>query len=299
MAHTVVGVDVGATLAKLAVREPGGTLRFAFLPAQEIEAVSRRVRDLAPRGVGLTGCGATALEQHLEETPHRLVEFEAWARGSRELLRVQQVEDDSPYVLVSLGTGTSVLRIDGDAVSRLGGTALGGGTVLGLGVALTGCASYEELCELARRGRRGNVDLLIGDIYAPGEIALPGEATAAAFGNLARRLAPQGEPGPVTGREESAGRAEGSTDADERADLAAAVMSLVGENVALQSCGLASRAGVRRIVFGGATLPGNDALRAVLMGVSAAMGMQPLILDEGGYAGALGALGHAASALTD
>lgn len=289
MAHTVVGVDVGATLAKLAVREPNGRLRYAFVPAHAIDELSRRVRGLAPDGVGLTGCGANALEGHLEVTPHRLVEFEAWARGSRALLRDQHVDDTAPYLLVSVGTGTSVLRIEGESVTRLGGTALGGGTVLGLGVALTGCSSYEELCELAARGRRGNVDLLIRDIYAPGEIALHGEATAAAFGNLARRLARAGSP--------EAPRESGASHDADAADLAAAVMGLVGENVALLSCGLATAAGVQRVVFGGATLPGNAPLRAVLMGVAAAMGLEPLMLDEAGYAGALGALGYAADTL--
>jgi type II pantothenate kinase len=287
----VVGVDVGATLAKLAVRDPGGRLRFDFLPAHALEAVSHRVRALAPRSVGVTGCGAGQLEPHLHVTPRRLIEFEAWGRGSRELLRAQGIDTSAPYLLVSVGTGTSVLRIEGDAVTRIGGTGLGGGTVLGLGVALTGCVSYEELCELARRGRRGNVDLLIGDIYAPGEIALPAEATAAAFGSLARWLS--GEPG-------RPGSPESKNDPSRREDLAAAVMGLVGENVALIACGLAGGADVHRVVFGGATLLGNEALRAVLVGVTAALGREPLLLDEAGYAGALGALGLAAeTAATD
>jgi type II pantothenate kinase len=277
---------VGATLAKLAVREPSGTLRYAFLPAHALDDLSRQLRDLSPRGIGLTGCGASELEPHLDETPHRLVEFEAWARGSRELLRAQQVDDTAPYLLVSLGTGTSVLQIEGEGVTRLGGTALGGGTVLGLGVALTGCTDYAELCTLARSGQRGNVDLLIGDIYEPGEIALPSAATAAAFGNLARRHS-------RAARDES--RQE-TPDARPE-DLAAAVMGLVGENVALLTAGLAGGSGVRRVVFGGATLPGNEPLQAVLMGVTAAMGLEPLMLEEAGYAGALGALGYAASAL--
>ncbi len=288
MAQPVVGIDVGATLAKLAVREPSGALRYAFVPARALDEVSRRVRELSPRGVGLTGCGANTLEQYLEKTPHRLVEFEAWALGARELLRGLQIDQSAPYLLVSLGTGTSVLRIEGESVTRLGGTALGGGTVLGLGVALAGCASYEELCELARRGQRGNVDLLIGDIYGPGEIALPGDATAAAFGNLARRL---------TG--ERLGDDPAAASAAEPADLAAAVMSLVGENVALLVGGLASHAGVRRVVFGGATLPGNETLRAVLTQVSSAIGLEPILLDEGGYAGALGALGYALAAVAE
>lgn len=276
-----IGVDVGATLAKLALREPDGRLSLFSMPAHALDDVSVRVNALSPGSIGLTGCRATGLEPQLDQTPVRLIEFEAWARGSRELLRAQQIDDTAPYLLVSVGTGTSVLRIEGDAVTRLGGTALGGGTVMGLGHALTGCASFEELCQLARQGRRGEVDLLIGDIYEDGVIALPAAATAAAFGNLARRML--GEAGSM--------RAGSRVDPSDRADLAAAVMGLVAENVALISCGLAATAGVSRVVFGGATLPGNDLLRALLVGVTAALGREPILLEQGAHAGAVGALG--------
>ncbi len=276
-----IGVDVGATLAKLAMREADGKLSLVSLPAHALDEVSKHVKALSPGSIGLTGCRATGLEPYLDQTPVRLIEFEAWARGSRELLRAQQIDDTIPYLLVSVGTGTSVLRIDGDEVTRLGGTALGGGTVMGLGHALTGCTSFDELCSLARQGRRGEIDLLIGDIYEDGVIGLPAAATAAAFGNLARRMI--GEAGSA--------RSGAPDEASQRADLAAAVMGLVAENVALISCGLAATAGVERVVFGGATLPGNDLLRVLLVGVTAALGRQPILLERGAHAGAVGALG--------
>jgi type II pantothenate kinase len=260
-------------------------VHFGFLPAGSVEAVLRRIRALSPTRIGLTGCGAAALSEQLDRPSVRVVEFDAWGRGSRELLsRQHESEDeDAPYLLVSLGTGTSVLKVEGDRTSRLGGSALGGGTVLGLGVALTGCASFEELCKLARGGRRGNVDLLVSDIYRPGEVPIPGEATAASFGNLARWLTP--------GRD-AALPAHG--DPSQREDLASSVMGLVGENVALISCGHSTSVGIDRIVYGGATLHDNPALVAVLMGVTAGLGRKPVLLEDGGYAGALGALARAA-----
>jgi len=276
-----IGVDVGATLAKLALREPDGKLRLSSLPAHSLDEVSVRVKALGPASIGLTGCRATGLESYLDQTPVRLIEFDAWARGSRELLRAQQIDASIPYLLVSVGTGTSVLRIVGDEVTRLGGTALGGGTVMGLGHALTGCASFAELCSLARQGRRGEVDLLIGDIYEEGVISLPAAATAAAFGNLARRVRGDADRGGASPLDDVSGRQ----------DLAAAVMGLVAENVALISCGLAASAGVDRIVYGGATLLGNDLLGGLLFGVTAALGREPILLKQGAHAGAVGALG--------
>ena len=284
MNGTVVGIDIGATLAKLAIREPHGKVDCSFLPAAHLDQVVAQVDALAPRGVGLTGCGANALASRLSQRLQRLVEFQAWAHGSRELLRTQGRDEEAPYALVSLGTGTSVLLVDGQQVERLGGTALGGGTLLGLGFALTGCQTHQEFCALAQRGRRDQVDLLVGDIYPPDEIEIPGEATAAAFGRLARQTAQM--------------RASDGQGADQSADLAAAVTHLVGENVALIATSLTQRSVAQRIVFGGASLGDNPGLRAVLMGVTAAMGFEPILLDDGGYAGAIGALRHAESEQT-
>ncbi len=280
-----VGVDVGATLAKLATRRPGGEFSFDLLPAGALETVARGIRDLSPGSVGLTGCGAGRLEQQLDLPTRRFIEFEAWGAGAHQLLSAQPTGTREPYLLVSLGTGTSILRVAEGHALRLGGTALGGGTILGLGVALTGCKSYEELCRLAQRGKRGNVDLLVSDIYKPNEIPLPGEITAACFGNLARWLTPQSD---------EAGTAE-AIDPSRREDLAAAVMGLVGENVALICAGLARGAETERVVYGGATLLENPTLVAILTNVTSMLGLTPVLLPQGGFTGAVGALELAAN----
>ena len=261
-----IGVDVGASLAKLTLRE-GGALRHELLPADAIERVAERVVSLAPRTLGLTGAGAGELARRVAGESVRVTEFAAWGAGVRRLLAAQRPEVSEPYLLVSLGTGTSVLLAQGMGVSRVGGTALGGGTVMGLGGLLLGGASFEEIIALAAKGDRRRVDLLVSDIYRPGEIALLGDATAANFG----------KPG-VHERTPEAG------------DLSHAIMGLVGENVALICAGLAAAHGVRRIVYGGSTLRGNAALRDVLALITAAFGREGVFLAEGEFAGALGAL---------
>jgi type II pantothenate kinase len=150
----------------------------------------------------------------------------------------------------------------------VGGTALGGGTVVGLGAAMLGERDFEAIAALARDGDRRRVDLLVSDIYPDGNSPLPGDVNAASFGKLARPGAP-----PV-----------------DRRDLAHAIMALVGENVGLLTAGLASRHGVARIVFGGSTLRGNPRLAEIVGGLCRVLGHQPLFPSEGQYAGALGAL---------
>ncbi|MFQ5417547.1 MAG: hypothetical protein ACE5FL_10925, partial [Myxococcota bacterium] len=68
------------------------------------------------------------------------------------------------------------------------------------------------------------------------------------------------------------------------------IMGLVGENVGLICGGLAARAGVDHIVYGGSTLRHNDALSDILRALAAACGCRATILKDGEFAGALGAL---------
>jgi type II pantothenate kinase len=276
----VVGVDAGATLAKVAVRTAAGATERHLLPAQAVDEIARRLARLDPARVGLTGGGASALQARLGAPPGRapealrVNEFAAWGSGAALLLREQQVAADEPYLLVSLGTGTSVLLVDGLSVSRVGGTALGGGTVVGLGALALDTVDFAEIAGLAARGDRRAVDLLVSDIYRPGEFALTGDLTAANFGRLAR----------------------GGRDAARAEDLAHAIVGLVGENVALVCAGLALPRGLRRVVFAGSTLRGNPALADVLLRITSAFGREALVLEGGEFAGALGALHLAVSA---
>jgi len=268
--QTRIGADVGASLAKLAIRRGAEPLRFELAPAEAIERVAREVESLHPQRLGATGGGANRLAGLVGLDTTEVGEFEAWAAGARELLRLQGLAPDGPFLLVSVGTGTSALLVDGERVTRVGGTPLGGGTFLGLGTALTGRTGYEEIVALARGGDRGRVDLLMSDIYPEGLEGLPAAASASSFGRLPRLAA-------------------GGVPSDPR-DLAHALVGLVGENVALLSNALAAQAGARRIVFGGAALRGNEPLANLLVGITAVRGREPVLLANGEFAGAVGAL---------
>jgi len=95
-----------------------------------------------------------------------------------------------PMILVIMGTGVSILRVDsaspGDFV-RVGGTACGGGTFLGLARMLTAANSFEEALILAAEGNAQNADKLVSDIYGEdgcATLGLPGNLTASNFGKL-------------------------------------------------------------------------------------------------------------------
>jgi type II pantothenate kinase len=263
----VAGADAGATLVKLAIRS-GGDTRLETIPAAELGAVARRLEGAAR--VGITGGGARQLAHLLDSDTVEVAEFDAWSTGARRLLRGAG-PDAGRFLLVSVGTGTSAMLVDGRQVRRVGGTALGGGTVMGLGASLTGRRRFDEIARLAAAGDRRKVDLLVSDIYPEGDFVLPGYVNAASFAKVASH------PGPVA-----------------EADLAHGVMGLVGENVALICCGLAAATQVDRIAWGGATLRENPALVAVLTAVCRALGREPVFLPDGEFVGALGALDWAA-----
>jgi type II pantothenate kinase len=267
----VVGVDVGATLAKIALRSrENATPDFDLVPSQAPAKVMEAVLRLEPHSVGLTGGGAAELARILPWDTARVNEFAAWGSGAAALLRSNGGAPAERYLLVSLGTGTSIMLVDGMAVTRVGGTALGGGTLVGLGALLAGERRFEALVELATQGARDRVDLRVSDLYRPGEIALAGELTASAFGKLARL-----EPDSAPPRPE---------------DLAQGLMGLIGENVALLCGGLAAATQVRKVVYAGSTLRSNPTLCAILSQVTLALGREPVLLRAGEFAGALGAL---------
>jgi type II pantothenate kinase len=269
-----VGVDVGATFAKLAISRGEGRVEFRLAPAHAIERLALEVEGLVPERVGVTGGGALPLSRCLSLDTTPVSEFEAWGAGSHRLLEQDGNATGEPHLLVSLGTGTSAMLVDGIRVTRVGGTALGGGTLLGLGAALTGEPDFDRLVALAAGGDRRRVDLLVSDIYRAGALPLPGALTASCFGKLA---------------------AGAAGEAPDPRDLAHAVMGLVGENVGLICCGFALLTGAKQVVFGGTTLRGNPVLAELLRGVCARMGREPFFLCDGEFTGALGALELATS----
>jgi type II pantothenate kinase len=256
-----VGIDAGASLWK--VVRLGEDPEMEILPAGAVEEVRRRLGEGAPAEVGVTGGGAARLAEALAGVPVRQIsEFDAWARGASHLAERAGWTLPSRYLLVSLGTGTSMLEIDGREVRRVGGTALGGGTLLGLARLLCRTESFAEVVELAARGQRGRVDLLVRDVYPEGGIALDPDLTASNFAKLASR---------------------------EPADLAHALMGLLGENIGIAAAAVAHARSLDTLVFGGSSLEANPTLQEILRLTIQMMGREALLLPEGAFCGALGA----------
>lgn len=87
-------------------------------------------------------------------------------------------------VVVSMGTGTCLVGVDRNGASRhLGGTGVGGGTLVALSKALLDLKQPEALADLYNRDLKSKIDLSVAEIIGGDLEGIPGHKTAA---NLAK-----------------------------------------------------------------------------------------------------------------
>ncbi|XP_026318495.1 pantothenate kinase 3 isoform X2 [Hyposmocoma kahamanoa] len=180
-----------------------------------------------------------------------------------------------PFLLVNIGSGVSVLVVNGpNDFHRVSGTSLGGGTFLGLCSLLTGCSSFEEAISLAQAGDNTSVDKLVRDIYG-GDYArfgLPGDLVASSFGQMCS----------------AERRAKVS-----REDLARATLVTITNNIGAIARLCASTENIDKIVFCGNFLrvnPLSMKLLSYALSYWSRGALKALFLEHEGYFGAVGCL---------
>ena len=253
-------MDAGASLVKLVHAASTGLVERSFA-AHELDAVLRHALEVRARVTGVTGGRARGLAEHLPGA-RILPEFEAWVAGAPLVAELADIELPAAYLLVSVGTGVSVSLVRGQDGVRVGGTALGGGSLVGLGRLLLGTSDFARIVELARRGDRRRVDLSVGDLYGPGDAPLPPEVPASHFAKL---------------------------DSTAPEDVAAALIGAIGHNLGLICGQLALSHKANAVLYCGSALTGNELLREVLAWQTGAYGPTVHFPEHGAYCGALGA----------
>ena len=130
-------------------------------------------------------------------------------------------------VVVSMGTGTALVYAEkGKEPEYLGGTGVGGGTLLGLSKLLLNVESIRHLEQLAEQGSLDNIDLRIKDMTATNSLTqLEGDLTAANFGKL--------------------------SDLATKDDVALGIMNLIFETVGMVSIFAARSVGAKDIILTG------------------------------------------------
>lgn len=197
-------------------------------------------------------------------------EVTAIGRGGLALSPVHESDHETPVLVVSAGSGTAVITARARSYAHTTGSAVGGGTLLGLGQLLLNTGDAWTIDALAQRGDANGADLSLKDVISGPIGSLPPDATAVNFGRMAQA------------------NAEAS-----REDLAAALVTLVGQVIAITAINAARAERVAHIVVIG-HLTDLPSFRAVLARVGLYYGTELLVPEHAGYGTAIGAMLHVA-----
>ena len=171
----------------------------------------------------VTGVGATHMQKPIYALDcHTVPEFSAAALGGLYLSGLDEA------IIVSMGTGTALIHAkkEGNAtkINYLGGTGVGGGTLLGLTKKLTGIDTIEHIEEICKDGDIRNVNLLVGDISKNAKFTGVNEnLTASNFGKL--------------------------SDMATNSDIALGVANMVAETIAMMAVFTARGHGLKNVVL--------------------------------------------------
>jgi type II pantothenate kinase len=225
-----LGVDFGGSILDVALEQQGeisqswsfanGT--YACTP----QGLAQLLQDLALdrkaiSAVVTTGGRSRNLPEVMGNVPLvRVGEMEAIGRGGQVLTGLAE-----PLLVVSLGTGTAMVEYQEGESKHVGGTGVGGGTLLGLARLMGLGTKFDAIEALAGQGDAGRVDLSIADIVGSGIGRLPGNFVASHFAKAAK------------------------CDDYTKADQAAGIFHLVTASIAMLAVALAQAEKLQKIVF--------------------------------------------------
>ncbi|MFN3557062.1 MAG: type II pantothenate kinase [Bacteroidales bacterium] len=185
----IIGIDIGGSTTKIVgirghelleplsveasdpVASASGALG-KFLSTHELSIAQVEL-------IRMTGVGASFIKQEILGIPvTKVEEFKAVGHGGLYLSGLQRA------VIVSMGTGTALVKAHGNCIAHIGGTGVGGGTIIGLSRAMLNLSDFDNIISLAETGDLSLVDLSIGDISRADIGKLPSTLTASNFGKM-------------------------------------------------------------------------------------------------------------------
>lgn len=129
--------------------------------------------------IALTGVGASFIKDDIYGIPtFKVDEFQAIGLGGSMLSKLDEA------LVVSMGTGSAYVRVKKDQVIHIGGSGIGGGSLLGLSSKLINENDFSTISSIAEKGDLTKVDLTIQDISREIIPKLPPSTTASNFGHI-------------------------------------------------------------------------------------------------------------------
>jgi type II pantothenate kinase len=231
----VIGIDIGGSSTKIVGFSKKGK-KWELIEPQVIKANDPITATYGAFGkftdennlsisdiskVMMTGVGASHVKHNLYGLKcQRVAEFDSIGRGGTYLSGLSEA------LVVSMGTGTAMVHAMADgSMKYLGGTGVGGGTLLGLSRRMIGVDTIEHLEQLCEGGDLGNVDLRIKDMSSDHTFQINDEITASNFGKL--------------------------SDIASQNDVALGIANMVGETIATLAVFAARRFNLKNVVLTG------------------------------------------------
>ncbi|MBN2667370.1 MAG: pantothenate kinase [Bacteroidales bacterium] len=185
----VIGIDIGSTTTKVAAMN-GGT-DIIKMKTRAVDAITSATGAFGKllvenhlnlssiERINITGVGAPKIPGNLFGiTTNRIDEMTAIGTGGRYLAKKDRI------IISNIGTGTAILEVDNGRITHLGGTGVGGGTIIGLAREMLNTSDFDTIMSYAAMGNVRNVDLHIGDIAESNIGFLNKEYTASNFGKV-------------------------------------------------------------------------------------------------------------------
>ncbi len=217
--------------------------------------------------VMMTGVGSSHIDRPLYTLKCSGVpEFSSIGKGGLYLSGLNEA------IVVSLGTGTAIIHAKktsngGVSTDYMGGTGVGGGTLIGLSKKILGVDTIEHIEELCDTGDLGNIDLRVKDLAKKHKYpGMNDELTAANFGNV--------------------------SDIATSSDIALGIVNMVAETIATTAIFAARSHSVKEIVLTG-NLTTMPHVRRVFEGLESTFGVKFIIPENSQFGTVIGAALHA------
>jgi len=277
MNRTVIGIDVGGTTTKIVGFRKNAKGERELIAPQFVRATDPMTsiygafgKFTAENGLELedierimmTGAGSSNIRNGIYNLPsHSVPEFSSSGIGGLYLSELQEA------IVVSMGTGTALIHASkcGETydIKYLGGTGVGGGTLVGLSRRILGVDSIEHIEQLCVDGNLDNIDLKIKDISQNHTYhGINENLTAANFGKVSDMATPS--------------------------DLALGIANMVAETVAMLAVFAARSYNLQDIVLIG-NLTRIEPIRTVFQGLSDSFGVRFLIPENAQFGTVIGA----------
>lgn len=264
----IVGIDVGGSTTKIAGVRDGKvispTMTRATDPVSSLYGAFGKFT--SENGIALsdierlmvTGVGSVFAGNEIYALPaSHVTEFVAIGRGGSYLSKLDKA------VVVSMGTGTALVYYENGKSVHLGGTGVGGGTLVGLAGKLIGTTDVKVIEQLASEGNSSLVDLSVNDLTEKDiSPTLQGGMTASNFGKIKELAAKE--------------------------DIAAGLLNMIYETVCVAAMFAARQKGVKDIVLTGRLSALGSAKRA-FSELGETFGLNFVLPESSEYATVIGA----------